>query len=91
MLPRTDVLALPVLNQGLVRFRSGKPGATEADDDAYTDDVIRRVNASGEAFFGGVTWNGRRAMRISVCNWRTTADDISRTLRAVRHALDANE
>ena len=90
-LPRTDVLVRPVFNQGLVRFRSGKPGATAADDDACTDDVIGRVNASGEAFFGGVTWNGRRAMRISVCNWRTTTDDISRTLRAVRHALDANE
>jgi glutamate/tyrosine decarboxylase-like PLP-dependent enzyme len=88
-LPRTDVLVRPVFNQGLVRFRSGKPAATTADDDACTDDVIRRINESGEAFFGGVTWNGRRAMRISVCNWRTTGDDISRTLRAVSNAIDA--
>jgi aromatic-L-amino-acid decarboxylase len=87
-LPRTDVLVSPVFNQGLVRFHSGKPGATAADDDVYTDDVILQVNAGGEAFFGGVTWNGRRAMRISVCNWRTSADDVERTLRAVGCVLD---
>ncbi len=28
-------------------------------------------------------------MRISVCNCRTTADDTSRTLRAVSNAIDA--
>lgn len=89
-LPRTDILVMPVLNQGLVRFRSGRPNATPADNDAYTDDVIRRVNEGGEAFFGGVTWNGRRAMRISVCNWRTTADDVARALRATNHVLQAD-
>jgi aromatic-L-amino-acid decarboxylase len=88
-LQRTEVLAMPVFNQGLVRFRSGEAGATDRDDDAYTDRVIQRINASGEAFFGGVTWNGRRVMRISVCNWRTTEDDVARTVSAVSCVLDA--
>jgi glutamate/tyrosine decarboxylase-like PLP-dependent enzyme len=88
-LQRTEVLAMPVFNQGLVRFRSGEAGATDRDDDAYTDRVIQRINASGEAFFGGVTWNGRRVMRISVCNWRTTEDDVARTVNAVSCVLDA--
>ena len=90
-LQRTDVLVLPAFNQGLVRFRSGRAGATETDDDAYTDSVIQRVNAGGEAYFGGVTWKGRRVMRISVCNWRASVDDIARTVCAVKSVLDHDD
>jgi hypothetical protein len=49
--------------------------------------LIPRINRSGEAMFGGVTWNGRRAMRVSVVNWRTSAADVDRTLTAVAHAI----
>jgi hypothetical protein len=28
-------------------------------------------------------WEGEPAMRISVCNWRTTEDDIRRSARAI--------
>jgi hypothetical protein len=51
--------------------------------------VIAAINATGETFFGGVTWRGRRAMRISVCNWRTTDADVARTLAAVREIVDS--
>ncbi len=54
-----------------------------------TDDVIRRIQRGGVAWFGGTTWRGMRAMRISVCNSMTTEDDIERTLAAVREALAA--
>jgi aromatic-L-amino-acid decarboxylase len=83
-LPGVEVLARPVINQGLVRFLD--PGGSEHD--ARTDHVIEQVRAGGEAFFGGVTWRGRRAMRISVCNWRTTEADVERTIAAVRKALE---
>jgi len=66
------------LNQGLVRF----------GDDARTDAVIAAVNRTGEAFFGGVTWGGRRCMRISVCNWRTSEADVARAIAAVRGVLE---
>jgi glutamate/tyrosine decarboxylase-like PLP-dependent enzyme len=82
-----EVIAAPRLNQGLVRFRSPKPGATDADHDRRTDAVIAAINASGEALFGGVTWRGRRAMRVSVSNWRTTDDDIVRAIVAAKAAL----
>ena len=36
---------------------------------------------------GGTTWAGRRAIRISVSNWQTTAEDVERTLAAYRTAL----
>jgi hypothetical protein len=77
-LPGARVIAVPQINQGLVRF---------FDDDAATDRVIARVAASGEAFFGGTMWNGRRCMRVSVSNWMTTEADTERTIEAVRKAL----
>jgi hypothetical protein len=48
---------------------------------------MAKINATGEAFFSGTTWKGRRAMRISVCNWRTTKSDVDRTLEAVSSVL----
>jgi aromatic-L-amino-acid decarboxylase len=78
-MPGAELIAASGLNQGLVRF----------GDDRRTDAIIAAVNATGEAFFGGVTWRGRRAMRISVCNWRTTDTDVARTLAAVREIVDS--
>lgn len=81
-LPGAEVVVAPVINQGLVRFLA--PGG---DHDRATDDVIRRIQASGEAWFGGATWQGRRVMRVSVCNWQTTDDDVDRTVACVRRLL----
>ncbi len=86
-LPGAEVLWRPHLNQGLIRFLDPRPGAREADHDAWTDAVIERVNATGEAFFSGTTWQGRRAMRVSVVNWRTGPDDVSRAVAAVEAVL----
>jgi aromatic-L-amino-acid decarboxylase len=82
-----EVVAAPIFNQGLVRFVCRRDGATDADHDRRTDDVMAAVNLSGETMFGGVTWRGRRAMRISVTNWRTNDGDVDRTVAAVAHAL----
>ncbi len=87
-LPGAELVSVSPLNQGLVRFLSPAPGATAEDHDRRTDAVIAAVNASGEALFGGVTWRGRRAMRISVSNWRTTEADVARAIAAVRVALN---
>ena len=86
-LPGVEVLCQPQINQGLVRFPSAKPAATNADHDRHNDEVIAKINAGGEAFFSGTTWKGRRAMRISVCNWRTSEQDVARTIAAVAAAL----
>jgi hypothetical protein len=77
-----EVVATPTVNQGLVRFLS-----PDGDHDRFTDEVIGRIQAQGVAWFGGVTWRGMRVMRISVCNWRTTNEDIDRTIESVREAL----
>ncbi len=88
-LPGAELVSAPGFNQALVRFLAPGPGASGADHDRRTDQVIAAVDASGEAFFGGVTWRGRRAMRVSVCNWRTTEADLDRAVAAVRAAVTA--
>ena len=56
-------------------------------DDATTDGVLAHVQESGEAWMSGTTWDGRSAIRISVSNWRTSDDDVARTVRAFEQAL----
>jgi glutamate/tyrosine decarboxylase-like PLP-dependent enzyme len=72
-----EVLNEVVLNQVLFRF---------ADDEA-TNALLGAVQASGEAWMAGTTWDGRAAIRLSVSNWRTSERDIERTLAAFRSAL----
>jgi glutamate/tyrosine decarboxylase-like PLP-dependent enzyme len=86
-LPGAELLWEPVFNQGLVRFPDGRAGATEADHDRRTDEVIASILKTGEAFFGGTTWRGRRAMRISVCNWRTSETDVDRVVNTVSRVI----
>jgi glutamate/tyrosine decarboxylase-like PLP-dependent enzyme len=77
----------PIINQGLVRFLDLQPGASDENHDRRTDEVIASIVAEGEAFFSGTTWRGRRAMRVSVCNWLTSDDDVRRALNSVAKVL----
>ena len=86
-LPGAEIVSQPIINQGLVRFCDDRPAATAADHDARTDRVIEQILADGEAFFGGVSFRGRRCMRISVSNWQTGEDDVERAVSAVARAI----
>ena len=86
-LPGAEVVWEPQINQGLVRFPDARPGATDADNDRRTDEVIAGILQTGEAFFGGTTWRGKRCMRVSVCNWQTSEQDVERAVAAARQAL----
>jgi glutamate/tyrosine decarboxylase-like PLP-dependent enzyme len=83
-LPGVEVLSEPIINQGLVRFLD-----PDGDHDARTDEVINRINEGGEAWFGPTTWRGMRVMRVSLSNFRTTAEDIDRTVAAISTAMEA--
>jgi len=61
--------------------------SSEQDHDRRSDETIERSVATGEAFFGGTTWRGKRCMRISVCNWQTSAADIDRAAEAARRVI----
>ncbi len=86
-LPGAKMLWEPQLNQGLVRFLDGRTGATEKDHDRRTDEVMNAINANGEAFFSSTTWRGMKAMRVSVVNWRTSDEDVKRTVASVKNIL----
>lgn len=68
-----EVLNDVVLNQVLVSF----------GDAATTRRVIDGVQREGTCWAGGTEWQGRTAMRISVSNWSTTAEDVDRSLEAM--------
>jgi glutamate/tyrosine decarboxylase-like PLP-dependent enzyme len=68
-----EVLAPVTLNQALIAF----------GDDAITDAVIAGVQAEGTMWAGGTLWHGRKAMRISVGDAATTADDVAASASAV--------
>jgi glutamate/tyrosine decarboxylase-like PLP-dependent enzyme len=67
-----QVLNDVVLNQVLVRFTA--PDSRDAD--AFTIQVIRKVQEDGVCWLSQTTWHGMSAMRISVSNWSTTEADI---------------
>jgi glutamate/tyrosine decarboxylase-like PLP-dependent enzyme len=81
-LERIEVLSRPVLNQALVAFLD--EAGTPSDD--WTDRAIAEIAREGTSYFSGTTWHGRRAMRISVSNWQTGSDDVSRTVAGVKRA-----
>lgn len=73
-----------VLNQVLVQIT---PHADDAGDQ-ITDRVIAAIQAEGTCWLGGTTWRGRRAMRISICNYRTTEADIDRSAVAILRQVE---
>jgi glutamate/tyrosine decarboxylase-like PLP-dependent enzyme len=76
-LPGAELLNEVVLNQVLFRF----------EDDERTDAVLERVQASGRVWMSGTTWDGRKAIRVSVSNWQTGDEEIDLALDAFREAL----
>jgi glutamate/tyrosine decarboxylase-like PLP-dependent enzyme len=58
--------------------------------DERTAEVTRRLMADGTAWMTGSRWRGKAVLRISVSNWSTTADDVTRSLAALRTAASAS-
>jgi glutamate/tyrosine decarboxylase-like PLP-dependent enzyme len=54
--------------------------------DERTQEVTRRLLADGTAWMSGSRWRGKSVLRISVCNWSTTDDEVERSLEALRKA-----
>jgi glutamate/tyrosine decarboxylase-like PLP-dependent enzyme len=65
------------LNQVVVSF----------GDASTTDAVVAAVQREGTCWCGPTTWQGQRAMRVSVSNWATTEGDVDRSVLAVLGAM----
>jgi glutamate/tyrosine decarboxylase-like PLP-dependent enzyme len=68
-----EILNEVVYNQVLVSFGDAK----------MTDRVIAAIQEDGTCWCGGTVWRGRTAMRISVCSWATTRQDVELSLEAM--------
>ena len=54
--------------------------------DERTQQVAARLMVDGTAWMTGSRWHDKTVLRISVSNWSTTADDVQRSLAALRSA-----
>jgi glutamate/tyrosine decarboxylase-like PLP-dependent enzyme len=79
-----EVLNEVVLNQVLVRLH-----APDGDDEGHTDRVLERLQHDGTCWMSGTIWKGQAAVRISVSNWSTSADDVDRSVAAILRAHTA--
>ncbi len=55
-----------------------------------TDKIISHIQQSGECWVGGSKWFDQPVIRVSVCSWATTEQDISRTVKAFITARDSS-
>lgn len=62
-----------VINQVLVSFGS----------DEKTQAVTKAIQEDGTCWCGGTKWKGQTAMRISICSWATTDEDMEKSLDAM--------
>jgi glutamate/tyrosine decarboxylase-like PLP-dependent enzyme len=78
--PSLEVINEVVINQVLVGIRGDESGE-------LTRDAVERIQQDGTCWLAGTTWRGRPAIRISVCNWRTSDEDVRRSTAAIRSAV----
>lgn len=77
-----EVLNKVVFNQVVVRCKT----------DEITDKVLENVQKHRVCWVGGSRWKGRRVIRISVCSWVTTEEDVKLSIASFQKALAiANE
>jgi glutamate/tyrosine decarboxylase-like PLP-dependent enzyme len=68
-----EILNDVVINQVLVSF--GSPDATHK--------IIKEIQDDGTCWCGGTEWQGKTAMRISICSWATAEEDVRISLDAM--------
>ncbi len=58
------------------------------DSPALTERTLELLQAGGECWSGGSIWRGEPVIRISVCSWTTTPEDVRRSVAAFVGARD---
>lgn len=56
-------------------------------DDQQTLNVMQQIQHLRECWVGSSKWQGRTVIRVSVCSWATTVDDITRSVASFKAAL----
>ena len=76
--PGFKVLNNVVFNQVLI----------SCETDELTNLTISKIQDLRECWVGGSIWFGQRVIRVSVCSWATTPEDISRSVNSFKTALN---
>ncbi|MGB0450174.1 MAG: pyridoxal phosphate-dependent decarboxylase family protein [Porticoccaceae bacterium] len=58
-------------------------------EDHLTQSIMEAIQDSGECWVGGSLWDGKKVIRISLCSWATSAEDIQRSVQAFISARDS--
>lgn len=56
------------------------------ENDELTEQVMAKIQEFRECWVGGAVWFDRKVIRISVCSWATTEDDVSRSVASFQKA-----
>ena len=84
-----ELLAPVQLN--IVCFRYRGKGIEEAALDRFNDDLVVRLQESGEAVASSTNVGNTRAIRICIVNQRTRDEDLVRTLAALKRLAETPE
>jgi glutamate/tyrosine decarboxylase-like PLP-dependent enzyme len=84
--PGATVLNDVVLNQVLVRFETDD--RDPAASDALTRAALQAIQEDGTIWLSGTTWHDMAAIRVSVSNWGTGADEAELAAAAILAAAD---
>ncbi|MGB8319266.1 MAG: aminotransferase class V-fold PLP-dependent enzyme [Ignavibacteriaceae bacterium] len=68
-----EILNDVVINQVLVSFGTSEENMK----------VISKIQNDGTCWCGGTVWQGRTAMRISICSWATREEDVKKSLETM--------
>lgn len=60
------------------------------DTREQTNETLESLKESGECWCGGTVWKEEPAIRISVCSWATTVEDVDRSVAAFVKARSGN-
>ncbi len=66
-----------VFNQVIVR----------CDDDITTQNTLANIQEQRVCWLGGSIWSGKKVIRVSICSWATTEQDITRAVKSFEKAL----
>lgn len=71
-----EVINEVIYNQVLVKCKT----------DELTTKLIEKIQELRECWVGGSVWNGQKVIRISVCSWATTEEDVNRSVDSFKKA-----
>ena len=59
------------------------------ENDAATDQALALIQDSKEVWLSGAIWQGKRVIRVSICNWQTESEDIARLAEIMAKAAQS--